>query len=364
MKKHEQILRTVHQYLIFFLVIAFVLICCLSLFLTVMVRNLGITLDENSISSAAKLTFANVLFLSVLFTVIDRVRRRYTVDRPVRRIVSAARKMTKGDFSVRISPVKGPGAAEQYNEIIDCLNILAQELSGVETLRMDFIANVSHELKTPLAVIQNYGTMLQQPGLCEELRVEYAKSISMSSQRLANLITKILELNKLENQQIFPNTKEYDLSEQLCLSLLQFEDIWESKNIEIETEIEDGVTIASDPELLELVWNNLISNAMKFTPVGGKVCVSLSGGNEYVTVSVGDTGCGMSPETGAHIYEKFYQGDTSHATEGNGLGLALVKRIIDITGSNISLQSELNKGSTFTVKLRKNGHATMEKVSS
>jgi signal transduction histidine kinase len=233
------------------------------------------------------------------------------------------------------------------------INAMAAELAGTETLRTDFIANVSHELKTPLAVMGNYATMLQRPGITEDERWEYAKAISEAARKLAQLITNILKLNKLENQQIFPQPKEFDLGEQLCECLLVFEDAWEAKNLEIETDMEDHVRIKSDPELLSLVWNNLISNAVKFTPDGGKVGVTLKTEGAYVIVSVSDTGCGIKPEVGQHIFEKFYQGDTSHATQGNGLGLALVKRVVDILSGEIGVQSVYGTGSTFTVKFKR-----------
>jgi len=220
-------------------------------------------------------------------------------------------------------------------------------------LRTDFIANVSHELKTPLAVMGNYATMLQRPGITEEERCEYAKAISDSARRLAALITNILKLNKLENQQIFPQLDEYELGEQLCESLLQFEDAWERKGLEIETDIQEDVRIRSDAELLSLVWNNLISNAVKFTPEGGTIGVSLKTEGNQVVVQVRDTGCGIKPDVGQHIFEKFYQGDTSHATQGNGLGLALVKRVVDIFSGEISVQSIYGQGSTFTVRFRR-----------
>ena len=162
-----------------------------------------------------------------------------------------------------------------------------------------------------------------------------------------------MKLNKLENQQIFPQLDEYDLGEQLCENLLQFEEVWEKKNLNIETDIEDDVRIRSDAELLSLVWNNLISNAVKFTPEEGTIGVSLKTERDLVIVSVSDTGCGIRPEVGQHIFEKFYQGDASHATQGNGLGLALVKRVVDILNGEIGVQSVYGQGSTFTVKFRR-----------
>lgn len=357
----RKILHGINNWFVFFLLAAFVVTCCMTLFISVMADTLDLTFTEENISAAAKLTFGNVLLISLLFTVIDAVRRRLMVERPTKRIISAGEKITSGDFSVRIESFADNYAYESFNSIIGCFNKMAEELGSVETLRTDFIANVSHELKTPLAVMQNYGTMLQSPDLPDEKRIEYAKGITDNSRRLASLITNILKLNKLENQQIFPTNERFDLSEQLCESLLQFEETWEQKIIEIETEIEDSIYINSDTELLSLVWNNLLSNAFKFTENGGKVGVSLTADCNFATVKISDTGCGISPETGKHIFEKFYQGDTSHAMQGNGLGLALVKRVVDIMQGEIAVDSEIGKGSTFTVRLKRGNANGMEK---
>ena len=354
MKKRtfRQLLKTVNNYVVFFLTVGFAVSCCMMLFLNILADSMGLVFDEGNITVAAKLTFGNVLLITFLFGTADYIRRKITVDRPVKQITEAAEKIMQEDFSVRVPSIHGAGT-EGFNEIGKAINKMAVELSGTETLRTDFIANVSHELKTPLAVMGNYATMLQRPGITEEEKNEYAKAISEAARRLAQLITNILKLNKLENQQIFPQTQEFDLGEQLCESLLGFEDAWEAKNLEIETDIEDGVRIKSDPELLSLVWNNLISNAVKFTPDGGTIGLSLKTEGSSVIVQVRDTGCGMKPETGMHIFEKFYQGDTSHATQGNGLGLALVKRVMDILNGEIGVQSVYGEGSTFTVKFKR-----------
>ena len=335
---------------IFFLLIAFVLTSSMVLFLNYLGQSMGIDFAQSDIQLAAMVTFGNVFMLSLVCTAVDLLRRRLTVERPVKRIIDGAQKVMDGDLSTRIAPLRGvePG----FNVIIDYFNRMVQELFGMETLRTDFIANVSHELKTPLAVIQNYGTMLQQPNLSDEDRKDYARTVTNASQRLASLITNILKLNKLENQQIYPKKEHFDLGEQLCECLLGFENAWEAKRLEIETEMEDGVNVESDPELLSLVWNNLFSNAIKFTEEGGTVGLKLHTENGHAVVEVSDTGCGISPEVGVHIFEKFYQGDTSHATQGNGLGLALVKRVVDIIGGEISVSSELGKGSTFTVRIK------------
>ena len=345
----RRVLRGLSNYCVFFLMAAFLISCCMLLFVTTLADTMELSLTDEDLGAAAKITFANVLLLSLLFTVIDEVRRKLTVERPVKRITQAAERIMQGDLSVRIE--SRDNDAEQFGQIIDCINRMTEELSGVETLRTDFIANVSHEMKTPLAVMQNYGTLLQQPGLDEQTRIEYGKAVAGAARRLASMMTNILKLNKLENQQIFPKAAPYDLSEQLCQCLLQFEDVWEDKDIRLEVAIADGVTVEADEELLSLVWNNLLSNAFKFTPPGGTVWVSLEATEQYATVKVRDTGCGIPPEVGAHIFEKFYQGDTSRATQGNGLGLALVKRVIDILRGQISVESAVGKGSVFTVRI-------------
>ncbi len=350
--KHK-IIRGLYSYLLFFLLVAFLVTCSTMLFVRILTNTLNLELTSENLNVAAKLTFGNVILLSILFTAIDAIRRKFTTDKITKHIADAAGKVVEGDFSVRIAPVNQMGTDEKFNEIIECFNKMTEELSGVETLRTDFIANVSHEMKTPLAVMQNYGTLLQTPDLSEEKRMEYAKGVTDGAKRLADMMTNILKLNKLEKQQIYPKTQEYDLGEQLCECLLNFESVWEEKNIEIETEIADEVKVNTDAELLSLVWNNLFSNAFKFTPDGGKVSLELATSEECAIVKVKDTGCGMAPEVGAHIFEKFYQGDTSHATQGNGLGLALVKRVVDILHGEISVESTLGEGSTFTVTFRK-----------
>jgi len=353
-KKHRIIksaLRGINHYFLFFLLVAFVITCCTMLFVTTLQNTLNITLTEENITAAAKITFLNVILLSLIFTVIDAVRRRITVERPVKNITDAAEKIIKGDFSVRVNRGKSFGTDDTFNRVIDCFNKMAQELGSVETLRTDFIANVSHEMKTPLSVMQNYGTLLQSPDLSEEKRMEYAKGVTDSSRRMADMMTNILKLNRLENQKIYPRVSEFDLGEQLCECLLQYENVWENKDIEIETDIAENVTVKADSELLSLVWNNLFSNAFKFTQSGGTVSVSLTATEHHATVTVSDTGCGMTSEVGAHIFEKFYQGDTSHATQGNGLGLALVKKVVDIMGGEIAVESAAGEGTTFTVKI-------------
>ena len=358
-KKRARILQTLGNFLVFFLLVAAVITCCVMLFTSTLQSTIEHKFTKEEITAAAKATMLNVILISTGMAFIDYLRRKFTVQRPVSQITKATEKMIAGDFSVRVKPVRF-ATDHNFNEIINCINKMAQELSGVETLRTDFIANVSHEMKTPLAVMRNYATLLGAKELSEEKRLEYARAIGDASRRLSDMMTNILKLNRLENQQIYPNFTTFDLGEQLCENLLQFEHIWEKKSIEIETDLAEGVLVRTDAELLSLVWNNLFSNAFKFTDEGGKVSLALTTDEKYATVKISDTGCGMSAEVGAHIFEKFYQGDTSHATQGNGLGLALVKRVIDIIEGEIAVESVLGVGTTFTVKIRRAKDAPQE----
>lgn len=343
MNRLKRAVNFISTFLVFFGLVAFVVTCCFFLFLH------DIEIPRSQLDDAAKATFLNVLILTTIFVISDIRRRRQTVDKPVAEIQKALDKITAGDFSVRLDPENTYG---NFSQIMVSINRMTQELGSVETLRTDFVASVSHEMKTPLSVIQNYGTLLQSPDLTEEQRLKYAKAVTENTRRLSSLMTNILKLNRLENQQIYAQPKQYDLGEQLARCLLQFESRWEENNIEIDVDLAEDVTIRLDEELMELVWNNLLSNAFKFTEPGGKVSLKMVVENGAAIISVADTGCGMTPEVGAHIFEKFYQGDTSHATAGNGLGLALVKRIMDIVSGEISVSSAPGVGSTFTVKLR------------
>lgn len=340
------------NYFVFFLMVAFLISCCMFLFVTALSQSLDVTFNSENMGNAAKITFANVLVLSFLCTMIDYFRRKLMVERPVNEITEVLSQLRKGDFSARIDTELCRNKFDHFDEMAEDINALAIELNSVETLRTDFIANVSHELKTPLSVIQNYGMLLQEPQLSEEKRMKYAKTIADSSRRLADLITNVLRLNKLENQQIFPTAEVYDLGEQLCECLLQFEDIWETKKIDIKTDIAEEVKIKADRELLSLVWNNLLSNAFKYTEQGGQVSVTMKAEGGDLAVEIKDTGCGFDVQTREHIFEKFYQGDTSHADQGNGLGLALVKKVVDIMQGEVCVESTLGQGSTFYVRLQ------------
>ncbi|MCD7728913.1 MAG: HAMP domain-containing histidine kinase [Clostridia bacterium] len=297
------------------------------------------------------ITVFYVIVISIITTILLAVCRRYFSQKPLNDIVAATDSMAKGNYNVSLSPRHPWGSYDSYDVIMDNLNRMAQELSHGETKHTDFVANVSHEIKTPLAVIQSYAKALRFADETE--RENYCAVIEAASSRLTALVTNILKLNKLENQSIFPEKTQVDLAEQLRVCVLSFEERIEQKGLSLECDI-DECTVCSDGGLLDIIWNNLLSNAVKFTDSGG-ISVSLKNDSGNACVCVRDTGCGISRECGARIFDKFYQGDTSHSQEGNGLGLALVKRVIDILGGEISVESRIGEGTAFTVRV-KNGN--------
>lgn len=278
-----------------------------------------------------------------------KIRRHY--EEPVLRLRKAAEKVANGDFSVYVPLLHTREKWDYLDAMILDFDKMVEELGSVEVLKTDFFSNVSHEMKTPLAVIQTHAEMLQMKELSEQERRECTETILRSSRRMSGLIMNMLKLNKLERQVIRPEPVRFDLCAQLSECAIRMEHLWEEKNIELGANLDNRVFIYGDPELLELVWTNLLSNAVKFTPAGGEIGLSLSADKENAVVRIRDTGCGMSRETAAHIFDKFYQGDTSHAAEGNGLGLALVQRILDLSDGTVTVKSELGEGSVFTVRL-------------
>ena len=291
-----------------------------------------------------------VIMLAAVCTVADLIRRKIMVDRPVRAILEATDEIAHGDFSVRVVPRHVYGKYDEYDLIIENLNTMTAELEKSEMLKNDFTSNVSHELKTPISVIKSYSSKMCEGGLDEETYRSYAQTVSSASSRLSDLITNILRLTKLENQRMALTYERVNLCAQLSDALVGYENLIEEKELELECELDD-VYVTSVPSYLEIVWNNLISNAIKFTDRGGKITVSLKKENGSAKISVSDTGCGISREVGERIFEKFYQGDTSHSMQGNGLGLALVKKVIDLVGGEISVSSKVGEGTTFTITL-------------
>lgn len=274
-------------------------------------------------------------------------------DKPMRKLSRAMRKVAGGDFSVSLAPMHPERKLDYMDIMFEDFNRMVSELASTEKMKDEFIANVSHEIKTPLSVISSYAAALRRGDLTEEQRREYTDIISSASESLSMLVSNILRLNKLENQAIMPNARPYDLTRQLFDCALSFETQWEEKGIDFDAQLEERVMVLADETMMEIVFNNLISNALKFTERGGRIVLRQEKDGDDVIVSVADTGCGMDEETLAHIFDKFYQGETSHSREGNGLGLTLARRVVEISGGSIGVRSELGCGSEFYVRLRR-----------
>ncbi|MGN0906171.1 MAG: ATP-binding protein [Bullifex sp.] len=329
---------------------SFVTTCSIMLFQTTLMKTLGYEFSQTEIEKSAVFTFANVIILTLFFSAVFEIRKYFTVTKPTKMIQACLTRLKDGDYGARIDRNRIRISSE-FSEIAEDINSLAKELDGVEILRNDFISNVSHEIKTPLSIIQNYSILLSTPGLSEDKRMEYASVISHRCRKLALMVSDILKLNKLANQDIYPDVNEFDLSEEICSSLLSFEEKWTQKEIILSADIEEGIMFTSDSSLLDILWNNLFSNAFKFTPRGGTVSVKAKLYGDKAMVMVKDSGCGMNEDQLNHIWDKFYQCDPSSPEGGNGLGLPMVRRVTEIIHGEISVKSEPGKGSTFTVTL-------------
>ena len=291
--------------------------------------------------------------VAVGLTLFTRWQIRRVYEEPMKKLAEATKKVAEGDFSVYIAPLHTADRMDYLDKMLVDFNKMVEELGSIETLKTDFFSNVSHEIKTPLATIQNAAELLGKTTLTAK-QEHYADIIFQSSKRLAELISNILKLNKLEKQTITPAMETYDVCEQLVQCAIAYEPAWERKGVEFDADLaDDSASILADPALMELVWNNLFSNAVKFTEAGGTIFLTEKIEGNMILISVRDSGCGMTEETKKHIFEKFYQGDTSHSTAGNGLGLALALRVLQLNNFQIEVESEPGKGSTFTVKIPK-----------
>lgn len=269
------------------------------------------------------------------------------IVRPVQNIGNAFDELSKGNFDVKVSENE---RMVEIREMAQRFNAMTYDLSHIETLRNDFVANVSHEFKTPIASIEGYATLLQNRNLSDEKHAHYVAKILENSRRLTNLSGNILMLSKLENQETVLDKSEYRLDEQIRKCILMLENKWNDKKLEFDLELPKTVYYGSE-SLLEQVWLNIIDNAIKHSPNAGNIKINIIETSESLAIGISDNGEGMSEEVKKHIFEKFYQGDTSRKTEGNGLGLALVKRIVDLCKGSVEVESTVGAGTKFTVVL-------------
>ena len=267
---------------------------------------------------------------------------------PIKKLRGAMDKVAEGDFSVRLEE---KSSSKEIMEIYTGFNLMAHELSSTEILQTDFVSNVSHEFKTPINAIEGYATLLQDYERLDKDQRQYVNKILFNTKRLSSLAGNILLLSKIDNQVIQSKQTRYRLDEQIRQSIVYLEPAWTEKDTEFEVELDDTEYFGSE-NLMHHVWNNLIGNAVKFSPQGGLVSIKLADGKEDITFTVEDNGPGIPENSLGHIFDKFYQGDSSHKEEGNGLGLALAKQIVTMSGGEIFAENTEN-GCRFTVVLKK-----------
>lgn len=288
---------------------------------------------------------------TMLFSVLIGVAMSIIIGKiffsPILKLSAAMRKVAGGDFNVRLEV---SSSVNEIRAMVENFNIMTKELAATEMLQSDFVSNVSHEFKTPISVIAGYTTLLQDEKLSEEERRDYLQKISMNTDRLSNLVENVLLLSKVDNQNISAKNQIYRLDEQVRQCIVMLSSKWENKEIEIDAHL-DEIEYFGNERLMQHVWVNLIDNAIKFNKIGGKIFIDARKEGNTIVVSVADEGYGIPEDGISHIYDKFYQVDGSHKGEGNGLGLSLVKRILDISDGKIECGNRAEGGAVFTVYL-------------
>ena len=294
------------------------------------------------------LPFVTILVCVLLGTAISGIVSRWFL-KPINQLIDATKQVAKGDFSVRVD---SSSVVCDLQELVHSFNLMAEELGSIELFKKDFINTFSHEFKTPIVSIRGFARQLKKGNLTPQQRCEYTDIILSEAERLANMSSNILLLTKFENQQIITDRSCFQLDEQLRNCILLLEKQWGQKGISLNLEL-SPTPFYGNEEMLSHVWVNLLSNAIKFSPAESEIRISchIDSLREEVHVEIADQGIGMDQETLNHIFENFYQGDTSHSSEGNGLGLPLVKRIVELCGGYVTVTSELGKGTSFSVSL-------------
>lgn len=267
--------------------------------------------------------------------------------KPINELRQAMARVADGDYSVRLD---AKSTSKEIMELNTGFNMMAAELSATEILQTDFVSNVSHEFKTPINAIEGYSMLLQGSENLDEDQKQYVEKILYNTNRLSSLVGNILLLSRLENQQIPTNQTRYRLDEQIRQSIVALDPVWEKKDIVFDAELE-RLEYLGNESMMYHVWDNLIGNAIKFSPDGGTVRIRLAQREDQILFTIENSGAGLSEEAQKHIFDKFYQADSSHRQEGNGLGLALVKRILVIENGRIGVENLPEGGCRFTVTL-------------
>jgi len=285
---------------------------------------------------------------SVIGTFISAVASEILL-KPLNQLIKATKAVSTGDFTVRVEEMQSDS---EIAELLRNFNHMTEELGSIEMFRNDFINDFSHEFKTPIVSIRGFAKQLQNDALSPDKRKEYADIIVSESERLANMSTNILLLTKFENQQLVTNQIDYDLDEQIRNCIILLEKQWSTKNLELNLDME-VTKICADPEMLSHLWINLIENAIKYSDENSCISISCHAMSEYVQFQIKNGGSGMDEDTLRHIFDKFYQVDKSRAARGSGIGLSIVKRIVELCKGEIAVESKIGQGTTFTVKIPK-----------
>lgn len=313
-------------------------------FLMYLLFSIGI-LNEKNIKSAMVLPIITLVSCILIGVIVSACSSR-VVLKNVREFIEATEKLSRGDFSARLNIKKPP----EFQILSKNFNAMAKELAGIEVLRTDFINNFSHEFKTPIISIKGFAEILKDDDLSKEEKNEYLDIIIEESKRLSSLATNVLNLSKIETQVILNDIQRFNIGEQIRQSILLLDSKFQSKNILLDINIEDCY-VNGNKEMLNQVWVNLLDNAIKFNNKNGIVSVNMKKEEGNIFINITDTGLGITRESISKIFDKFYQGDRSHSTHGNGLGLTIVKKIIELHGGTIECDSIVSKGTKFTIVL-------------
>ncbi len=347
-REHRWSLMLLISLLVFVILVAAILLAVAGVVLLV---RLGVITEqtENAADISDLLFFTSII--SLIIGVVLTALLGHVFMRPINNLINHMNRLASGDYSARLSFGKHIGAVPAFREVEDSVNTMARELENTEMLRSDFINNFSHEFKTPIVSIAGFAKLLNRGNLPPEQQQEYLQVIEEESLRLSYMATNVLNLTKVENQTILTEVSEFNLSEQIRDCVLLLERKWSSKELELDLEFGEH-TIRANEELLKQVWINLLDNAVKFTPDGHTVRVEIRDREDTLEVIVVNTGTSLTPEQQKHVWRKFYQAEESHAVQGNGIGLAIVKRIAELHGGVVAVRSE-NEVTAFAVTLPK-----------
>lgn len=322
-----------------------------TLMVYLLVRNDVLSVSTHIVPEAGRLMLFNAALSIPVGLMVSVAVSKFPL-KPIRDLIDSMNRLASGDFKTRVSVGKIMRRYPDFVDVASSFNKMAQELENTEMLRSDFINNFSHEFKTPIVSIAGLAKVLKRGNLSEEEKNQYLSAIEEESMRLSYMATNVLSLTKVENQTILSDVSEYNLSEQIRSCILLLENKWSKKDIELQLEFGEHM-ISANEELLKQVWINLLDNAVKFTPDGHTIQVRVSETDHSLVVDVLNTGSEIPKESQAKVFNKFYQADESHSTQGNGVGLAIVKRIAELHGGTAAVSSK-NDVTVFTVELPRN----------